>query len=373
MMKLAATEPGIPVIATDFDKDHFLFNCQNGVIDLRTGQNRPHDPADMVTKLAPVNYNASATCPLWDAFLLRVMKGNEVMIRYLQRIAGLALTGDSSVQELWFFFGAGANGKSVFVETICGMMGDYATPAAPSLIASSTNDGHPTEIADLAGTRLAFASETEEGTRLRVQLLKRLTGDKKLKGRFMRQDFFEFERTHKLIVITNNPPVIRETSNAIWRRVRIVPFVVTIPEAERDPNLMDKLQAEWPGILNWCIAGCLDWQRNGMQTPEAVKLATDTYRADQDVLAEFIGERCIVAQDAHVRPPELYADYVTWSKSIGDHQPLDRSGFYTRVRATTDVRETTARIDGKATRIFAGIELKTVQNEYRRSMEELAM
>ena len=372
MMRLAQTEPGISARMVDFDRDPFLFNTLDGTVDLQTGKIRAHSETDLITKLAPVNFNGAADCPLWKSFLNRAMAGNETMIAYQRRLMGYALSADASVQELWFFYGSGANGKSVFLDTISGMMGDYSGAAAPSLLTASTNEGHPTEIADLAGKRLVFASETEEGARLRVQLVKRLTGDAVLKARFMRQDFFEFPRTHKLIVVTNNVPTIRETSNAIWRRVRIVPFVVTIPPAEQDPQLLVKLRAEWPGILNWCIAGCLDWQRNGMQTPEEVMIATDGYRQEQDVLAEFVAERCILAEDACVRPMELYADYATWSKAIGDHQPLDRTSFNSRLRNVSGVREGTARIDGKPTRAIKGIELKTVENEYRRSSASLS-
>ena len=374
IMRMAQFEPGIPTQLVEFDIDPLLFNTLNGTIDLRTGEVHDHTEVDLITKLAPVAFDSIAKCPIWESFLNRIMAGNEKMISYLQRLMGLCLTADATVQEIWFFYGGGGNGKNVFLDTISGLMGDYCGAAAPSLLTAnnSGNDGHPTEVADLANLRLAIASETEENARLKEQLVKRLTGDKVLKARFMRQDFFTFTRTNKTVIVTNSPPVIRETTNAIWRRVRIVPFTVTIPNDEQDPHLLDKLKREWPGILNWCIAGCLDWQRNGMQTPEEVMVATEGYRQDQDVLAEYIAERCILAEDASVRPMELYADYVTWSKAIGDHQPLHRTSFNTRLRNVSGVREGTARIDGKPTRAMKGIELKTVANDYRRSCESLS-
>lgn len=374
ILKLGQTEPGIPANSSDFDADPMLFNCLNATINLRTGKPRSHSAADLITKLAPVKYDAGADCLLWKAFINRVMDGNPAMIAYLQRLCGLALTADASVQELWFFYGSGANGKSVFLDTLCGLMGDYAGQAAPSLLmARAGGSEHPTEVADLEGTRLAVASETEEGAMLKVQTVKRLTGDKQVKARKMRQDFYTFLRTWKLIIVTNNPPAIRETTNAIWRRVRIVPFTVTIPVAERDPHLLEKLEAERSGILNWCIAGCLDWQRNGMQTPNEVMLATEDYQRDQDVLSVFVEERCTVADDAKVRPMELFAEYVTWSKAIGDHQPMDRTAFYARVRTLPGVAQKTARLSDsdKPTKAFVGIEIKSVESDYRRSSHAL--
>jgi putative DNA primase/helicase len=192
---------------------------QNGTVDLRTGELRPHRREDLLTKLAPVTFEPAAKPVLWLAFLNRIMGGNEGMIRYLQQIAGLSLTGDASVQELFVMYGCGANGKSVFLDTLSALMGDYAAEAPPSLVTSRTNDEHPTELADLCGKRLVVASETEEGAKLRIQLVKRLTGNARIKGRFMRQDYFEFPRTHKLVLVTNNKPVIRETTNAVHPRV----------------------------------------------------------------------------------------------------------------------------------------------------------
>lgn len=377
MMKLAQTESEIPVTAAGFDINPMDLNCLNGTVGLHTGNLRPHSAADMITKLAPVEHDPSADCPLWKKFIHRVMNGNSSMIAYLQRLCGLALTADATVQELWFFYGSGANGKSVFLDTICGLMGDYACQAAPSLLmARAGGSEHPTEVADLEGRRLAVASETEEGAMLKVQTVKRLTGDMEVKARKMRQDFYSFRRTWKLIIVTNNPPAIRETTNAIWRRVRIVPFTVTIPPAERDPQLLLKLQTERSGILNWCIAGCLSWQQNGMQTPREVMLATEDYQREQDVLAVFVEEKCTLADDAKVRPMHLFAEYMMWSKAMNEHRPLERRDFYARIRALPGITQKTARFpDGsKPAEAFIGIEINSVENEYRRStnaMEDL--
>jgi putative DNA primase/helicase len=255
MMTLAQTEAGLAATAGDFDADPFLFNCLSGTLDLRTGTLHPHARGDRLTKVAPVHYDPTAPRPLFDAFVDRIMGGNRRMVDYLARVLGLCLSGDVSIQELYFFIGEGANGKSVLIDTVLGLLGAYATVAPESLLLLRAHPEHATEIADLCGRRLVVASETEEGAQLKVQLVKRLTGDARLKGRFMRRDFFEFDRTHKLVIVSNNRPVIRETKHAVWRRVRLVPFEVIIPEAERDTQLTEKLKAEWSGILSWLVAG----------------------------------------------------------------------------------------------------------------------
>jgi putative DNA primase/helicase len=367
MLTLTRSEPAITIIAEQRDADPFALNVLNGTIDLRTGELRPHNRDDLLTKLAPVEYDAKADCPLWRSFLNRAMDGNETLIAYLQRIAGLCLSGDVTVQELFIFHGTGANGKSVWLDTVAGLLGDYACEAAPSLLTTRSHDEHPTEVADLAGRRLVVASETEEGARLRVQLVKRLTGNARIKGRFMRQDYFEFPRTHKLILVTNNMPMIRETTNAVWRRIRLVPFNVTIPPAEQDPMLLAKLRGEWPAILRWAVDGCLAWQRDGMRTPREVTVATEAYQAEQDPLAEFISARCVVGDDVNVSRAELLAAYQQWSKATVEPNPMDRNTLYEHVRRVPRVGETMLRIHGKPTHVFTGIGLADLANEYRRA------
>lgn len=373
MMRLAQTEAGISVAAREFDRDGFLLNTLTATLDLRDGTARPHRREDLITKLAPVRHDPAARCPLWDRFLLRVMDGNTTMIDYLARVAGLCLTGDATVQELFIPWGGGANGKSVFFDTLTAMLGDYAGTAPDSLLTVRAQSEHPTEIADLCGKRCVVASETEQGAKLRVQLVKRLTGDMTIKGRFMRQDYFEFPRTHKLILVTNNKPQINETTNAVWRRVRLIPFTVTIPPDERDPQLLLKLQAEWPGILNWCLRGCLDWQANGMQTPDEVKVATAEYQQEQDQLSEFIAERCHVDPHAYVCRNEILAAYQAWAKAAGINPPLDRNSFYDSLRRVPGVGETMKRRDGAPTRVFTGIEVADLSSQYRRASERVGV
>lgn len=357
MLRLA--QPMKTVAPAKLDADRMKLNTLSGIIDLSTGRLHEHDPAALMTKMAPVQFaGMNATAPAWEKFLARIMDGNEALIGYLQRLCGMWMTGDITVQEFYILWGCGGNGKSVFTDTIMGTMGDYAGSAANSLLTHRGGFGeHPTELADLAGKRLVIGSENEEGAELRVQLVKQITGNATLKARFMRQDYFEFPRTHKLVLVTNNRPLIRETTNAIWRRVRLVPFTVTIPAEEQDVLLVDKLRMEWPGIMAWAVRGCLEWQRHGLQTPSEVTIATGAYQLEQDVLGEYMADRCVRGQDVRVPRNDLYSDYQSYCVTQGDKHPMDRNQFFDRIRRVAGVGEMQTRIGGVPVRIFTGIAL----------------
>ena len=354
---IALAECELVVQVNELDKNPISLNVLNGTLNLQTGALSPHNPADMLTKLAPVQFDADAACPLWLAFLNRIMESDAGRIGYLHRIAGLCLTADVREQCLFVFQGEGSNGKSVFLDTLTGLMGDYASESAPDLLVDKRSQEHPTEQADLAGRRLVVASETDEGGRLRVQLVKRLTGNARIKARFMRQDYFEFNRTHKLILCTNNKPHIRETTHAIWRRIKLVPFSVTIPDLEQDKELVFKLRDEWPGILNWAVAGCRAWMTDGLNTPEAVDKATAEYESEQDLLAVWIDERCETNPLAFLSRKDAYASYESWAKTNNERFITDKLGFFNRLRRKgfTDHAQ---RIGNVVYRGFAGLGLR---------------
>ncbi|MEX2214007.1 MAG: phage/plasmid primase, P4 family [Phycisphaeraceae bacterium] len=314
------------------DADPFLFNVMNGTIDLRTGALRPHSPDDRITKLAPVAFDAGASAPLFTAFLHRTFAGDADLIAYVQRVLGMALTSDVREQHLWIFLGDGANGKSTLLDSVCNLMGDYSAQAPPTLFSASKQREHATELADLMGRRLIVGCETEDGAGLRLQLVKQLTGNARIKARFMRQDYFEFQRTHKLILMTNNRPVVSEDSEAVWRRIRLVPFNVVIPEAERDAQLLGKLQSEAPGILNWLVAGCLQWQRAGLQEPPAVVGATREYRSSADNVAAFVNEQCILDATAWTASADLMESYEDWCEARKERAMSSRA-FHGRLPA----------------------------------------
>jgi putative DNA primase/helicase len=317
MVKLARTEPGIAVEPDELDADPWLFNVANATVDLRSGALRRHQPGDLITKIAPVVFDPAAKCPTWLAFLERIIP-DEAVRGFLQEAVGYALTGVTSEQVLFFLFGFGANGKSTLTETVQTMAGEYGRQAEPGLLLAR-QDPHPTGVADLMGARLVVATEVEEGRRLAEATVKQLTGGDRIRARFMRMDFFEFTPTHKLFLHGNHRPVVRGTDHAIWRRLRLIPFTVTIPREEQDKNLPIRLREELPGILSWALEGCLRWQRSGLTTPPAVMVATDDYRAEMDVLGSYLEEQCVVFEEAYVPAAALYRSYVAWCDANGEH------------------------------------------------------
>jgi putative DNA primase/helicase len=312
MLELAKSD--LAVHPDDLDKDPWLFNCENGVLDLYQGVLWPHHSDDLLTKIAPVTFDWSAEAPRWEDFIEEVTGGDEELSEYLQRFFGYSLTADISEQYLPILCGSGANGKSTFIETIMQVMGDYAGWAAPDLLTDTNGSNeHPTELADLEGKRLVAVSESEKNRKLRVQRAKRLTGDRVLKARRMRQDYYTFERGFKVGMVTNNQPTVDEDTEAAWRRLRLVPFSATIPEDQRDPKLPEKLAAEAAGILVWLVQGCIDWQIDGLGEPEVVQQATGRYRAQAEPVTGFIDQWCGLEAGAWVPTEQLreaFEDYV---------------------------------------------------------------
>jgi len=310
---LATTEPSIPVVTEQLDVNPYLLNCLNGTVDLRTGEVRPHRREDLLTKLCPVEYRSDAVCPRWEGFLHRIMNGNQDLIEYLQRVVGYSLTAVATEQCLWFFYGTGANGKSTFLTTIRDLMGDYAIQAVSELLLAKKSESHPTERADLFGRRFVATIEVDKGRQIAEALMKQLTGGENIRARKLYKDFFEFPPTWKIFLAANHKPVLRGTDHAVWRRIKLVPFEVTIPDEEKDKDLPQKLKAESHGILAWAVRGCMKWLQHGLQEPEEVKAATDKYRAEQDTLATFIDACCVCRPEVRVSASELLEKYERWS------------------------------------------------------------
>lgn len=331
--RLARADRRLAATADIWDADIWAFNTPAGTIDLRTGKMRAHRPDDHITRIAACG--PGGDCPTWQAFLDRATAGDRDLQAFMQRMCGYSLTGDTSAHALFFLFGLGANGKSVFIDTISGILGDYHRTAPIEVFTASTGDRHPTELAMLRGARLVTAVETEEGRRWAESRIKSLTGGDKIAARFMRQDFFEYTPQFKLIIAGNHKPGLRSVDEAIRRRFNLLPFTVTIPPEERDPALKDKLRAEWPGILKWMIEGCLDWQREGLRPPEAVKAATAAYLEAEDATAAWIDEKCIVDPSAWSPSGTLYASWKAWADAQGEFagsakrfgQVLETRGF----------------------------------------------
>lgn len=319
MLKLARSEERIAATRDMFDRDGFAFNVLNGTLDLRTGILRSHRPDDMLTKLANAAHVPDAPAPQWDAFLARVLPDEEVRA-FVQRFAGHCLTSDFSEQILLFFLGEGQNGKNVLLDVLLDIFGDYGLRAPPDLVLAKQSEAHPTEQASLEGKRLAVCSEIEKGRAWAESTIKRITGDRTITARHMREDFYTFKATHKLVVAANTKPTVRGTDKGIWRRIKLVPFPVIIPEQERIPNLDERLlDEERAGILAWAVRGCLAWQREGMRIPAAVDAATAEYRREQDVLGKWIEEECVLLPNAFTPTAHLYTRFAAWCQRAGHH------------------------------------------------------
>ena len=310
MIALAQSEPGIAALPNDFDTDPWLLNVQNGTIDLKSGKLLQHDPSRQITTIAPVDYLPQAKSPMFDAFLRQIFADNEELIAYVLKFFGSCLTGDVSQQHLHILHGSGANGKSTLIRVVLDLLGSgYAGQAAPDLLLTGNDQRHPTEVADLRGRRFVAAVETEEGRRLNESLVKQLTGGDKVKARYMKQDFFEFAPTWKLALVTNPLPKVG-SGHAIFRRLRLIPFTVTIPEAEQDLHLLEKLETERAGILATLVRGCLQWQNEGLPAPSTVKTATGAYQEASDVLGLFLAEH--TEPGDRVQAGVLWAAYRAW-------------------------------------------------------------
>ena len=319
--RLAKADRRLAATAAQWDATYWLLNTGDdetaATFDLRTGDNRPPDPLDYITKKTSTRCAPSGTPhPLWSSFLDRVTDGNVELQNFLQRYIGYCCTGFTSEHVFVFAYGTGANGKSTFINTIAKIFGDYATVADMSTFIASRTERHPTDLAKLVGARLVVAQETQKGRRWDETKIKALTGGDKITARFMRQDFFDFVPTFKLFICGNHKPRLTSVDEAIRRRLLLVPFTVQIPLAERDPELIQKLEAERPAILRWCIDGCLEWQRMGLQPPAIVGDATDAYFADQDTLQQWLDE-CTEdgGEFAFSRTTELFASWKTWCEN----------------------------------------------------------
>jgi putative DNA primase/helicase len=321
MVDLARSD--VPVMPDELDASPDLLNTESGTIDLRTGELREHRREDLITKIAPTTYRPDAAAPTWEAFLERVLPGEDLRA-FVQRAVGYSATGDTSEQCIFINHGGGANGKSTFQEAIAAALGDYAMRAPTEMLLAKRSDGVPNDVARLKGARFVSASETEEGRRLAESRIKDLTGQDTITARFMKAEWFDFAPTHKLWLSTNHKPEIRGTDAAIWRRIRLVPWAVTIPPAEQDKKLPIALRHELAGILAWVVRGCLLWRREGLQAPDEVRKATGEYRAEMDVLAGFLVECCELDTGHWEYAKDLYECYKRWCDENGERPEPQR-------------------------------------------------
>jgi putative DNA primase/helicase len=288
--------------------------------DLKTGVGRKPDPLDYITKKTACRVAPPGTPhPLWDKFLARVTNSNTELIRFLQRMCGYCCTGITREHVFFFLYGTGANGKSTFVNTVRDILGDYATVADMSTFLLNRTPQHQTDLAKLRGARLVVAIETQKGRRWDEAKISAITGGDMITARFMRQNFFDYRPTFKLVICGNHKPQISSVNEAMRRRLILIPFTVKIPKAERDLEFPDKLRPEWPAIQRWMIDGCLEWQRIGLAPPKIVTDATDAYFTEEDTVQQWLDE-CTEINDKvqpdnkfiFTRTTELFASWKAW-------------------------------------------------------------
>lgn len=313
--KAARADQQLAVTAAVWDRDHQLLGTPGGVVDLGTGEIRPAVPQDFITKQTAIAPGDNSEPELWLKFLEQVTQGDRVLIRFLQQLAGYSLTGDTREHALFYVYGPGGNGKGVYERTIKHVMADYAITAPMDMFAEAHGDRHPTELAMLRGARLVTAEETEQGRAWAQARIKWLTGGDPVTARHMRQDFFTFEPTWKLLLVGNHQPILRNVDDATRRRFNVIPF--TFKPSSPDRTLEERLRAEWPAILRWMIEGCIDWQRNGLQRPAVVTTATDAYFDAQDLLTQWIDESCELAPTFAESNAHLFKSWAAFSESHG--------------------------------------------------------
>jgi putative DNA primase/helicase len=321
MLTLAGQDHPITTAPTRLDADAHLFNTPAGTLDLNSGKLKEHDRADLITKVTTAGF-ADRPAPIWTAFLERILPDPDVRA-FIQRLMGVAMFGAVREQYLPIFTGTGANGKGVFRDALMHAFGDYGFEVDPAMLMQQHNARHGTFLMDLRGRRLVFCSETERGSRFAEAQMKRLTGGDPITANRMHKDPVKFDPSHTLVMITNQLPVVSGDDPAVWRRILVVPFDVTIPVEDRDPGLPEKLKAEADSVLSWAFQGWVEYQRIGLAPPAAVRARTDAYRTDSDVLARFIDERCMLM--GQIKARDLFTEFSRWTRAAGEEPGTETS------------------------------------------------
>lgn len=341
----------LPIQPEQFDKDKHLLNVQNGYLDLHTGQLHEHDKSKFFTKIASIEYTDKIDCPLWMDFLNQIFDGNKPLIDYMQRAVGYSLSGSTEEQMMFILHGNGRNGKSVFLDIITEMLGNYTTNIQPqTIMVKPQQNSANSDVAKLDGARLVTSTEPNDGMRFDEGLVKQMTGGDKITARFLYGEEFDYFPQFKIWMATNHKPIIRGTDDGIWRRLAVIPFTVQIPENEVDRQLKYKLRREMKGILNWAVEGYQEWQRIGLNEPQVIKDQRVTYRTEMDVVELFIEECCVRKSGEREKSSDLYNIYASWAKD--NNQYLMSSTKFSK-----ELNNKFQKIKS-GTNYFVGIELK---------------
>ena len=365
-VRVAETDRRVSILAAEMDAHSELINTPSGVIDLRVGVVKKHDPSLLLTRITAYPTDLDGSHPEWDAFLKETFNGDHELIAYMQRMAGLALLGSVREHVLPFLHGIGANGKGVITLVLQGLLGDadsggYAVSAPDGFLMSGRDGAHPTEVARLRGARLVVCSEQTSGKRFDESKVKRLTGGDLLTGRFMRGDFFDFAPSHLIWVLSNHLPAVREGGPSFWRRVRLIPFKHVVPEGQRVPDLHEQLLAmEGPAILGWAVHGAVRVLANGLADPAAVINATEEYKISEDTLASFVRDECLVAPSCWVKVADLRHRYERHCAEMGV-DPLSAKAL--GMRLPTEYPVTSGKHSRMKFRTYFGVTLQAAEDE----------
>jgi putative DNA primase/helicase len=346
------------VRSSDLDQDVFLLNLQNGTLDLRTAELRPHDRRDMITKLAPVRWDGlDAWSDAWRRHLEYFLPDGE-LVGFLQRFLGYCLTGETRERKILIMHGVGSNGKTLILRVMGRLLGDYAMPTSADVLLARKGETVPNDLARLQGARFIYASETDQGRRFAEARIKEWTGKDVVTARFLHKEYFSFVPQGKLVLGTNHRPIIVGTDEAIWDRVPLLPFNVRMPEELKRPHdvVEAEFMAEASGILGWLVRGCIEWQQIGLRPPTQVVQATQLYRRDMDILGQFIEEQCESGPDQFCVATELYAAYLDWCRLNSENAQSQRL-FSQNLR---ERRYESYTLEGS--RFWRGI---TIRQEYR--------
>jgi putative DNA primase/helicase len=333
VIEVASTEPGIPIAVDVFDPNPWLFNAQNGTVDLRTGELRPHRREDLLRAICPVPYDPAARLPEWEDFLDHVTGGDNDLKHYIQKLVGYSITGLTVEELLLALVGPAGSGKSTFIKAITKTFGrDYVMTTNFDLFIKkrSAGSGPSPELARLAGARMVLSIEVDDGRELAEGLLKTVTGGDTITARFCYMNDFEFDPRFALWLVANDLPTTDADDSGMWRRLRVVPFLHPVPSEEQDPAvkmLLTNPSIAGPAILAWAVSGCLMWQREGLGVPPAVEQATEDHKSSMDTLAAFLEECCDLGPDLQVISANLYCAYNTWAVSNGEFPILTNIAF----------------------------------------------
>lgn len=356
MITSAQSEPGISILLAELDTDHWLLNTYAGTVDLRTGTVKRHDQADLITKMVPIEYDPDASCPLWDKFLADTTEGDTALAEYLQLIFGVCLTGDMKDQIFFYLYGIGQNGKSTYTDALLAITGDYGMRVDSEMfMIADKGRGTATEaLANIRGKRALISSEVTEGRKLNTGLLKDLTGGgEAMRARRLYEHEIEFHPQCKIVMFGNYKPTITESTLALWRRLKLIPFSHTVLDKDRDLDLGEKLKKELPGILAWAVRGCLTWQAvRFLIDPEAVANATRDYRSEEDLIADFISDKCILDTEASTDQASMKKAYHQWCED-NSIMPLGPKKFATRL-----IEKSCQKTRNSMGRFWSGIMLK---------------